>query len=251
MNSIDKSTFLVYNEKKDTERVVMSEKNTIDTIYEILENEILFLEILPGEPLSENTLCSRFDVSRTPARSVLQRLHTNGLVHIESRKNTTVSYLNFDEISQMIYQRIAVESMVLRDFILSANAYQIEQVKYLLESSRNIHAEFAEHPSNELILRFYKRDLETHKFWFVAQGKEFLWNNICYSNSSYNRFKVMDMKHQNNFEAVLEEHTNIVDAIVSRNIQPLEEIVARHLNGGVERMGNRIFTDYKDYFKIG
>lgn len=43
-----------------------------DELYHILEDEICALKILPGEALSENQLCKRFGVSRTPIRSVLQ-----------------------------------------------------------------------------------------------------------------------------------------------------------------------------------
>lgn len=37
-----------------------------DELYHILEDEICTLKILPGEALSENQLCKRFGVSRTP-----------------------------------------------------------------------------------------------------------------------------------------------------------------------------------------
>ena len=47
---------------------------SVDEIYQILEGEIVSLEIKPGEMLSENTLCKRFSISRTPVRSALQRL---------------------------------------------------------------------------------------------------------------------------------------------------------------------------------
>ena len=86
-------------------------------MYQVLKNEILTLEIKPGEPMSENDLCKRFGVSRTPVRSALQRLLDAGLVTIVPYKGTTASLLNFEEIRQLIYMRVAVESMVLRDFI--------------------------------------------------------------------------------------------------------------------------------------
>ena len=52
----------------------MAEQPVVGDIYRQLEQEIVGLYILPGETLSENQLCSRFGVSRTPIRSVLQRL---------------------------------------------------------------------------------------------------------------------------------------------------------------------------------
>ena len=76
----------------------------IDDIYKILENEIATLQIDPGENLSENLLCKRFQVSRTPVRSVLQRLEQNGFVHIIPHKGTIVTPINLDIASQLIYQ---------------------------------------------------------------------------------------------------------------------------------------------------
>ena len=52
----------------------MAGQQGTDEIYKTLEGEIIELKILPGEVLSENQLCKRFGVSRTPIRSVLQRL---------------------------------------------------------------------------------------------------------------------------------------------------------------------------------
>ena len=59
-----------------------------DELYHILEDEICALKILPGEALSENQLCKRFGVSRTPIRSVLQRLEQNRFVQIIPCKGT-------------------------------------------------------------------------------------------------------------------------------------------------------------------
>ena len=88
-----------------------------DELYHILEDEICALKILPGEALSENQLCKRFGVSRTPIRSVLQRLEQNRFVQIIPCKGTIVTPIDLDIVDQIVYQRTAVESTVLRDFI--------------------------------------------------------------------------------------------------------------------------------------
>ena len=65
-----------------------------DELYHILEDEICALKILPGEALSENQLCKRFGVSRTPIRSVLQRLEQNRFVQIIPCKGTIVTTID-------------------------------------------------------------------------------------------------------------------------------------------------------------
>ena len=93
-----------------------------DELYHILEDEICALKILPGEALSENQLCKRFGVSRTPIRSVLQRLEQNRFVQIIPCKGTIVTPIDLDIVDQIVYQRTAVESTVGRAAQINENA---------------------------------------------------------------------------------------------------------------------------------
>lgn len=96
----------------------MGRSNAVQSreIFEILESEILSLRLKPGEVLSENALCERFGVSRSPIRSVLQELRLCGLVTVEPYRGTYVTRMDLDIINQIIYQRVAVETFVLGDF---------------------------------------------------------------------------------------------------------------------------------------
>ena len=89
---------------------------TDSEIYAVLEREIIDLTLRPGCSLSENPLCTRFGAPRSLIRVVLQRLQENGLVKIVPYKGTTVTRLNRDIVDELIYERIAVETRVLRDF---------------------------------------------------------------------------------------------------------------------------------------
>ena len=102
-----------------------------DELYHILEDEICTLKILPGEALSENQLCKRFGVSRTPIRSVLQRLEQNRFVQIIPCKGTIVTAIDIGVVDQLIFQRVAVEGMVFRDFVQSCSPMEILAVEHL------------------------------------------------------------------------------------------------------------------------
>ena len=104
-----------------------------EQMYQTLVQEILHFRHKPGDMISENSICLRFGVSRTPARSVLQRLQENGLVQIVPRKGSMVTRLSYDIVDQVIYERVAVESMVLRDFILTCTPADVERVRYALQ----------------------------------------------------------------------------------------------------------------------
>ena len=55
----------------------MAEQLHPEDIYQTLEYEIVTLKIKPGETISENQLCKRFGISRTPVRAALQRLDSS------------------------------------------------------------------------------------------------------------------------------------------------------------------------------
>ena len=62
----------------------MAEQLHPEDIYQTLEYEIVTLKIKPGETISENQLCKRFGISRTPVRTALQRLEQNGFVLVSA-----------------------------------------------------------------------------------------------------------------------------------------------------------------------
>ena len=47
-------------------------KNREEMVYQVLKEEILNLELKPGQVIKENEICERFSVSRTPVRDALR-----------------------------------------------------------------------------------------------------------------------------------------------------------------------------------
>ena len=55
-------------------------KNRGELVFETLKQEILDLKLEPGRLISENDICERFGVSRTPVRDALRLLQEQGFV---------------------------------------------------------------------------------------------------------------------------------------------------------------------------
>lgn len=222
---------------------------SIDEIYRILENEIAQLKILPGEVLSENTLSRRFHISRTPVRSVLQRLQQNGFVQIVPHKGTIVTAINLKPASQWIFQRLAVECMVLRDFINICTPTDIARIRYSHELLLKLTDRLLPDPEHFDINEFLHLDLATHKIWFQVTDKLFLWENLTRPQADYSRFIRLDVMRGRNVPDVLKEHEELIDIIETKNISAIEPLLKRHLYGGVRRMGSKLFSDeYQRYF---
>lgn len=226
----------------------MAEQLGVNEIYSRLEQEILELRVMPGELLSENLLCARFGVSRTPIRSALQRLEQNGFVEIIPYRGTLVTPINLDNANQMIYQRVAVETMVLRDFVRSCSPMEVEQVRYALQQLQQT-GQDREAPDDFDINHFLEIDFQMHQLWFQFTGKEFLWKMITKPQADYGRLIRLDIVGAKNVPDVLEDHQEMMRIIDQKDLNAIEPLISHHLYGGVRRLGNKIFSpDYRRYF---
>ncbi|MBR5302491.1 MAG: GntR family transcriptional regulator [Clostridia bacterium] len=220
-----------------------------DYIYQTLSEEILRFDHKPGDPLSEHYLCERFSVSRTPVRSVLQRLQENGLVQILPRKGSIVTRLNYDVINQLIYQRVAVESMVLRDFIRICTPADVERVRFAFSRLCEVGRIYLANPREFEADVFLKTDLSMHEIWFRATNNRFLWELMSRPQSSYTRFCTLDIIEGSNVCDVLKDHEEMLRLIDARSTDGIEELMRRHLYGGIRRLGGLVFTKYAGYFE--
>ena len=220
-----------------------------DHIYQTLSEEILRFDHKPGDLISEHYLCERFAISRTPVRSVLQRLQENGLVRILPRKGSIVTKLNYDIINQLIYQRVAVESMVLRDFIRICTPADVERVRFAFSRLHEVGQVYMEDPKRFAADVFLKIDLSMHEIWFRATNNLFLWESLSSPQSSYTRFCTLDIIEGSNVRDVLADHEEMLHLIDTRNTDGIEELMRRHLYGGIRRLGGLVFTKYADYFE--
>lgn len=211
-------------------------------IYRILKEEILTLKVLPGEKISENDICERFGVSRTPVRSAFQRLDTEGLITVEPYKSTFASLLDFEQIEQMIYMRYAIESAVLKDFIEVVDPMTIEKIRYRIRQQEVlIGGDFSAD-------QFYELDSKMHNIWFAFMHKEGLWNFIQRAQVDYTRFRMLDIVAVKSFKQIIQDHYDLFDAICQKDNKVAEGLIKKHLYGGVNRLGERIYTEFTDYF---
>lgn len=218
-----------------------------EAIYRELEADIVNLDLHPGDMLSENSLCDRFQVSRTPIRSVLQRLQSEGLVEITPRKGTCVTRIRYNIVSQIIYLRIAVESAIIRDFIGIYEPQDLIKVHHYLDLMEEGLRRYQEGTPPDPVY-FYAADKAMHEIWYRVTQKAYLWEYIYSAKADYHRFCMLDMRGAYNYAGVAEEHRALVRAIEEKDKDSIEGLVRNHFERGVRRLGTRVYTDLKDYF---
>lgn len=219
-------------------------RNRGEYVFETLKQEMLDLVWKPGQSISENEICGRFDVSRTPVREALRRLQEQGFVHTIPYSGTYVTRLNLENIRQMIYMRVAVELMVMRDFMKLATAFQMEEIRHQIRLQELLIQQPDFEPE-----QFYRMDAQMHAVWFVATGKEKLWEFIQAQQLHYTRFRMLDFVTETDFTRIIREHTDLLRLLEEKAEQGLEEALKKHLYISMTRMKYAIEVEYKDYFE--
>lgn len=213
-----------------------------DDVYNSLKHDILNLEIKPGEIISENQISKKYNISRTPSRSALQRLKDEGLITSIPYKANFVALLDMEYIKQMIYMRIVLEIDIINNLIKNANDDVIQELEKNIEKQEELQKTGLKAEA------FYKLDAEFHKTLFKGTDKLIVWDIIQKSQVHYTRFRMLDIVAVSNFKEICKEHRELLEIIKSKQYDKIEEAVNKHLHGGIVRLGNRIHTDFEEYF---
>ena len=225
----------------------MEEKNYKsrgEMVGETLKQEILDLRLKPGQTISENDVCDRFGVSRTPVREALRLLQEQGFVETVPYRGTYVTLLSLDNIKQMIYMRVAVETMVLRDFIAVQSPMVMEDIRHQIAKQQALIQEKDFEPE-----QFYRMDAKMHSIWFTAVRRQKLWEMLQAQQLHYTRFRMLDFITETDFTRIIGEHKELFGLIEARDERGVEASLKEHLYYSMKRMRKSIEVDYKDYFE--
>lgn len=85
-----------------------------DEVYEQLKRDIADFHLLPGDRFTENELCERLGVSRTPVRQALIRLQQEGFVEVLFRAGWRVLPFDFDRFDQLYELRMLLETAAVQ-----------------------------------------------------------------------------------------------------------------------------------------
>jgi DNA-binding GntR family transcriptional regulator len=102
------------------------------TIADRIRSAIVDAEFEFGENLSEDTLASAFEVSRTPVREALNLLQLEGLVNIVPKSGTYVFVPTMEDIAELCDYRIGLEQHAVALIPANALGATVDELKLQL-----------------------------------------------------------------------------------------------------------------------
>ncbi|MBS1844903.1 MAG: GntR family transcriptional regulator [Actinobacteria bacterium] len=107
-----------------------------DSAYSRLRSEILSLELVPGERLSERGLEAVLGASRTPIRAALMRLENEGLTRRRGR-GWQVTPIDLTEVREAMEYREAIETEVVALAVERAEDDELDALLEIAEAHRD------------------------------------------------------------------------------------------------------------------
>jgi DNA-binding GntR family transcriptional regulator len=93
---------------------VQRQPSRADEVYAQIKRDVAAFKLVPGDRFTENALCLRLGVSRTPVRQALVRLQQEGHVEVQFRSGWRVLPFDFDLFEQLYDLRMVLETTAAR-----------------------------------------------------------------------------------------------------------------------------------------
>ncbi len=207
-----------------------------DYVYRVLKNNIMCLELKPGELLSEADLAEKLNVSRTPIREVLIKLKGEKLIEVKPQAGTYVSLIDWKIIQEAIFVRYNLEKEALKE------ACKTFSEDILMEMEKCLFAQKLIANKGDNLIEFHNLDQEFHKLLFEGIDKSNVWEVICNISTHYNRMRLLaEMKL--NKEFLIDQHVTYLDIIKNKDTDIIEEIVSNHIKTPVHKWEKLIKED--------
>ena len=202
-----------------------------DDIYLLLRDEILGGKYRSGEPLRQDTLAKRFDVSRIPIREALGRLQSNGLLLHRPRRGFVVLSLDLNEIVEIFELRMILEEHLGRIAARVRTEEDIAAVRTVLETLERIEIKM---PSDIMIWLSWNRNF--HSRLFESSKRE----HFCKTAEAYRdmveRYVRVDTAIIGDLREANREHRCIFDAFARGDSNRTGQLCSQHSKHTADRL---------------
>jgi DNA-binding GntR family transcriptional regulator len=204
-------------------------------IVRALEEDIIFGRLPPGTRLTEDSLLSRFPVTRHFVRQALVQLEQMGVVVRERNKGATVRSLTPDEVQQ-IY---AVRELVQRQ---AALMIPLPAPPALIERLMVIHEEHGRHIETGYLRGVHEANDQFHLTLFSACGNKYLVHTI----ELYMRFslpvRANSMADTEALKVSHSQHRLMIEMLKGRDSWLLAQLCVDHL-----QPSKKLYLDQVDH----
>lgn len=191
-------------------------------LYSELQKDILSGAIPDGSKLTEQAICKRYNVSRTPVREAFRQLEADGLIEIIPNRGAFATGLSKRDISDLFDLRAVFEVQAVEWAIRRMSEEDVER----LAESIDFMEFYTLKEDVEKVLSF---NSQFHNIIYAGTGDRMLQKTL----SIYQTYLKYSAPHktydEDSLKAILEEHRAIFAAFQTRNTAAGRKAMEQHM----------------------
>ncbi len=201
---------------------IQSTTTLTNKAYDFIKSAIFNMELRPGQPLMDNDLAQRIQVSRTPIREALRRLETERLVVHDPHKGWKVCSLSLDDIQQIFDLKESLEGLAARRAVERISRKDAQKLLRIVDGMEEA-SRSRDHQA------WVALDVQYHEIIFRASGNERLKQIVNNLNDQWRRLRLGHLAVEGRIERSSEEHRCIAEAIALHDGDRAEAMMRQHL----------------------
>lgn len=205
-------------------RAAPARASRADEVYEQLKRDVAEFNLVPGDRFTENELCERLGVSRTPVRQALIRLQQEGYVEVLFRAGWRVLPFDFDQFEQLYDLRMVLETTAVHRLCDDSKGVDRD----LLGKLNAIWLVPAAERSNDTV-QVAQWDEEFHCALVAAAGNKEMARVHREVTDRIRIIRRLDFTKQARIDATYEEHGKILRAIQRKRGDQAAMLLRAHI----------------------
>ena len=199
-------------------------------VHDALQQAILRGTLAPRTALSEATISSLIDVSRTPVREALAQLAEEQLVLIYRQVGTIVAPVRMSLLEEGRFVRSTLECANHVQLVQTITPDQIAEFSRIVDSQRKAVA-------SGHVDQFSELDELMHRRLFEFAGREHVWTMLEPIKRQFDRVRWLLLGHvSGHADRALHEHDQMLAQMAAHDVAGLGASVASHINHITEHL---------------
>jgi DNA-binding GntR family transcriptional regulator len=180
----------------------LEHKSIVEIVVEEMERQILNRELKPGQHITEESLTSKWKISRSSLREAFRILESQGFVTHEPRRGIRVSCITSHTVKEVYQVRAALEGLVL-ELAVQESADEVEDKLKNLNEKMKIQTEKGD------LKAYHELNMKFHETLIHASRNEFLIKVLTPINKVAERFRA-ELFISQGVEKSLTNHEEII-----------------------------------------
>ena len=209
-------------------RAKLSPSHLSSSVVKTLKEEIVCWHYPPEHRLTEEELCKRFEVSRSPVREALRVLTSEGFIKKLPNRSYVVKQYSIEEIEELYEVRLALELYTVERLagkdLPTQDQSELEDLKHTWAALQKESSKKAE--------EFAILDTLFHDTLARALGNTSLLRSLRAINERLTLFRMLDFESPERAEKTCRQHLEIVGRILAKDVPGARHAMQENIEAG-------------------